>query len=151
MVRIFKLLLVAGIAVTPQLAKAQSSFVDVPSVMQVCTPVIDEQYDGNKRRWGTCIGAVDEFLRSVGAPSDQTDAVIADLVAQLVELYRPQPSCVEDETELPIAINTAAQLARDAIQQAQIIEISNTIKDCGVFSTAAIPADALPAPAASAF
>ena len=44
-----------------------------------------------------------------------------------------------DETELPIAIETAAQLSTDGVQQAQILEISATIQDCQVITTAAIP------------
>ena len=142
------LILMTALVASPQVSFAQSAPTDIPGVLTVCAPVIDEEYDGNKNRWGDCIAAVDGFLKGLGAPSEQADATIADLVTELAALYRQQLPCPQEETELPKAIDVAAQLALEKVQQAQIIEISNTIKDCGVFATAAI---ALPAPAASAF
>lgn len=127
-------------------AYAQSAPMDIPGVLGVCAPVIGEEYDGDRDRWGECIAAVDGFLGYIGAASEEADPIIADLVAALVELYEQQ-YCPEEETELPIAIELAAQMSTDAVQQAQIIEISDTLKDCGEFATAAL---ALPAPAASA-
>ncbi|MBN9363318.1 MULTISPECIES: hypothetical protein [unclassified Devosia] len=118
---------------------AQSAPADIPAVMSVCTPVVGEEYDGNKDRWGQCIAAVGDYLKGIGAPSEATNQTIADLVAALVELYRNDQACVVDETELPIAIETAAQLSTDGVQQAQILEISATIQDCQVITTAAIP------------
>lgn len=120
-------------------ALAQSAPGDIPAVMSICTPVVGEEYDGDKDRWGQCIAAVDGFLKGVGAPSEATNETIAELVAALVELYQDEESCLVDETELPIAIETAAQLSTDGVQQAQIIEISATIKDCQAITTAAIP------------
>lgn len=128
-------------------AFAQSSPTDIPGVIGICAPVIGEEYTGDRDRWGECIAAVDGFMDHIGAPSEQADPIIADLVAALVELYEQQ-NCPEEDTELPIAIELAAQSSMDAVQQAQIIEISDTLKDCGQFATAAL---ALPAPAASAF
>jgi hypothetical protein len=118
---------------------AQSAPADIPAVMTICTPVVGEEYAGDKDRWGQCIAAVDGFLKGLGAPSEATNQTIADLVAALVELYQDDQSCVVDATELPIAINTAAQLSTDGVQQAQILEISATIQDCQVITTAAIP------------
>ena len=112
---------------------------DIPGVMTICTPVVGEEYDGDKDRWGQCIAAVDGFLKGIGAPSEATNETIAELVAALVELYQNEKTCIIDETELPIAIETAAQLSTDKVQQAQIIEISATIKDCQIITTAAIP------------
>lgn len=120
-------------------ALAQSAPTDIPGVMTVCAPVVGEEYDGDKDRWGQCIAAVDGFLKGIGAPSEATNETIAALVAALVELYQDDESCLEDQTELPIAIDTAAQLSTDGVQQAQIIEISATIRDCQTITTAAIP------------
>jgi hypothetical protein len=119
---------------------AQSAPGDIPGVMAICTPVIGEEYNGDKDRWGQCMAAVDGFLKGVGAPSDATNVTIAELVAALVELYQDQKACVIEDTELPIAIEIAAQLSTDGVQQAQIIEISATIKECQAITTAAIPA-----------
>lgn len=120
-------------------ALAQSAPTDIPGVMSVCAPVVGEQYEGDKDRWGQCIAAVDGFLKGIGAPADAANETIAELVAALVELYQDDDTCLIDETELPIAIETAAQLSTDGVQQAQIIEISATIKDCQIITTAAIP------------
>lgn len=125
---------------------AQSAPTDIPGVMAICTPVIGEEYDGDKDRWGECIAAVAGFLKVIGAPSETSNETIAELVAALVELYQNEEGCIIDETELPIAIETAAQLSTDAVQQAQIIEISATIRDCQVLTTAAIP---VPEPASA--
>ncbi len=123
---------------------AQSSAADIPAVLSVCAPVISEQYEGDKDRWGECIAAVDGFLKGVGAPSDAANELIADLVVALTELYQDDERCPLEETELPLAIELAAQLSTDAVQQAQIIEISATIRDCVVITTAAIPVLASP-------
>jgi hypothetical protein len=136
-----------GLAMASPQARAQSTPTDIPAVMGVCTPVIRDEYAGDRDQWGDCIAAVDAFLHHIGAASEQADPIIADLIAALVELYEPQ-YCPEEDTELPIAIELAAQSTLDRLQQAQIIEISHTLKDCGRFATAALE---LPAPAASAF
>lgn len=118
---------------------AQSAPTDIPGVLSICAPVVGEQYEGDKDRWGMCIAAVDGFLKGIGAPSEAANETIAELVAALVELYQDEQQCLVEETELPIAIETAAQLSTDGVQQAQILEISATIKDCQVITTAAIP------------
>lgn len=122
--------------------QAQSAPTDIPGVLEVCAPVISEEYDGDRTRWGQCVAAVDGFLKAVGAPSDETNAIIADLVVALTELYEDEEQCLIEETELPQAIELAAQLSTDDVQQAQIIEISATIRDCETFTTAAIPGQA---------
>lgn len=124
---------------------AQSAPADIPGVMSTCTPVIGEEYDGNRDRWGQCIAAVDGFLKAIGAPSDDTNAIIADLVVALTELYQDEEQCLIEDTELPQAIELAAQKSTDDVQQAQILEISATIKDCERFTTAAVrvPASAI--------
>lgn len=127
-------------------ALAQSAPTDIPGVMTICTPVVGEEYDGDRDRWGQCIAAVAGFLKGIGAPSEATNETIAELVAALVELYEDEEQCLIEETELPIAIETAAQLSTDGVQQAQILEISATIKDCQVITTAAIP---VPEPASA--
>ena len=119
-------------------ALAQSAPTDIPGVMAVCAPVVGEEYDGERDRWGQCIAAVDGFLKGIGAPSEATNETVAELVAALVELYQDEEDCLIEETELPIAIETAAQLSTDGVQQAQILEISATIRDCQAITTAAI-------------
>lgn len=126
-------------------AIAQGAPSSIPGVMSICAPVIAEEYNGDRDRWLDCVNAVDGFLRGIGAPSDDANSVIADLVVALTELYENQIACPLEETELPQAIELAAQLSTDDVQQAQIIEISATIKDCARLTTAAIPV------AASAF
>lgn len=123
---------------------AQSTPDDIPAVMSVCAPVISEEYDGDRDRWGECMASVESFLKGVGAPSDATNALIADLVVALTELYQDDEMCPLEETELPLAIEIAAQLSTDDVQQAQIIEISATIRDCESFATAAIREEASP-------
>ncbi|MBN9309607.1 hypothetical protein [Devosia sp.] len=140
------IMLSLGAALIAPGAMAQSSPTDIPGVLSVCAPVIKEEYQADRTRWGQCIAAVDAFVKHIGAPSDATNPIIADLVAELVKLYEEQ-YCPKADTELPIAIELAAQSSTDAVQQAQIIEISATIRDCGVFATAAIQT----APSASAF
>ena len=116
---------------------AQSGPTDIPGVMAICTPVINEEYDRDLDRWGECIAAVGAFLDHIGAPSDDANPIIADLVVALTELYEQRRCPVE--TELPQAIELAAQKSSDDQQQIQILEISATIADCAVFATAAIP------------
>lgn len=127
-------------------AFAQSSPPDIPGVMRVCTPVIGEEYDGDKDRWGQCIAAVQAFLDAIGTPQASTDATVADLVVALTELYRDDPLvCKQVETELPIAIRLAADRVTDEQQKIQIIEISVTIADCAAFATAGITPFGVPA------
>ena len=87
----------------------QSSPVD--ATMAICTSVIADQYQSDEEplpRWGECFGAVEDFLEVVGAVSPSADPLIAELVARLAEIYRDDDRCNIRETELPIAISTAA-------------------------------------------
>lgn len=135
-----------GVVLTSPAAMAQTAPTDIPGVLVVCAPVIAEEYEGNDIRWGQCVAAVDGFLTYIGAPSDDTNAVVADLVAELVKLYQ-ELRCPDEETELPQAIELAAQKTTDEVQVTQILEISATIKDCVAFATAAIPLTPVPASA----
>lgn len=146
LVRNYVLLLSLGAAFSASPSFAQNSPTSIVDVMGVCTPVVKEEYQSDRDRWGQCIAAVDSFMKYLGTPSEAANPTIADLVAELVKLYEQQ-YCPEEDTELPIAIEVAAQASTDKVQQAQIIEISATIKDCGEFATAALET----APAASAF
>ncbi|MGN6488177.1 MAG: hypothetical protein ACTHLT_10210 [Devosia sp.] len=123
---------------------AQSAPTDVPGVIAICAPVISEEYNGDKDRWGLCIAAVQEFLDAAGTPSAATDATVSDLVVALTELYQDNENCKLVETELPQAIEIAARRVTDEQQTARILEISATIADCQQFRTAAIVAQASP-------
>lgn len=137
------ILSVAAVLASPA-GVAQSAPTDVAGVTAICAPVISEEYNGNKDRWGACINAVQEFLDAVGTPSAATDATVADLVVALTELYQDNRNCKLVETELPQAIEIAAHRVTDEQQMAQILEISATIADCQQFRTAAIVAQASP-------
>jgi len=139
----FAALSVAVVLCSPAVL-AQSTPADIPGVISICAPVIGEEYNGDKDRWGECIAAVDGFLINVGAPSEASDSLVADLVVALTELYEDDEHCRLEHTELPQAIELAAQRTKDLTQQAQIIEISATIQDCAMFTTAAIPEPASP-------
>ncbi len=129
---------------------AQAAAPDIPAVMRVCAPVISEEYDGNKDRWGQCVAAVKSFLDAIGTPQASTDATVGDLVVALTELYQDDLRlCKQVETELPLAIRLAAERVTDKDQQAQIIEISVTIQDCASFATAAITAETSPSASAN--
>lgn len=115
---------------------AQSSSID--SVMEVCAPVIDMEYQGDVSRYGQCVDAVKSFVAVVGAPSDGTNQQVADLAVALATLYQDLDKCLTPETELPEALDVAAAASNDKEQQAQIIEVRATIYSCEVGTTAAI-------------
>jgi len=108
---------------------------DIPAVMEICSPVIAEQYQGVIDRWGYCSAAVAGFLTNLTGPADQQ---VADLTAALVELFQPGTGCSANETELPEALSVAALKSPDAQQQEAIREIGATIRDCAAVRTAAI-------------
>lgn len=136
-------LIACSIASVPA-AFAQTTPTDIDGVMAVCTPVIDQEYAGNQNRWGECVAAVGAFLDAIGAPSDATNEIIADLVIELAELYRPDPLCTPTITELPQAIELAAQKSSDPDQRVQILQISTTIEECLDLETAAVVVPASP-------
>jgi hypothetical protein len=117
-------------------ASAQSGSID--AVMQVCAPVIDQEYQGDVSRYGQCVQAVKSFVAVVGAPSDGTNQQVADLAVALTTLYQDLDKCLTPETELPEALDVAAAASNDEQQRAQIIEVRATIYSCEVGTTAAI-------------
>lgn len=120
-------------------AVAQGTPQSIPAVLNICAPVVNEQYEGDQSRYGTCIAAVTAFTSFIQAPSAQTAEVIADLVVALADLYRFDEACRIARTELPMAIETAAAAAFDEEQRLQIIQVRQTIAACDVFQTFAIP------------
>lgn len=137
------MLSMAALLVAP-VGVSQGAATDIPGVLSVCAPVISEEYEGDKRRWGTCIASVQEFLDAIGTPDAATDATVTDLVVALTELYEDRENCKLVETELPEAIELAAHRVTDEEQELQILEISTTIAACEAFATAAIVAEASP-------
>jgi hypothetical protein len=107
----------------------------IAAVMEICSPVIAEQYQGIVERWGYCSAAVAGYLAAIAEPFDEQ---VADLTAELVELFQPGTGCKVHETELPEALYVAALKSPDAVQQAAIREIGATIRDCQQVRTAAI-------------
>jgi len=120
-------------------AFAQSSAVD--DTMAVCTSVIAEQYESSEDplpRWLECVGAVEGFLAVVGAVGPSADPLIGELVAALAELYRDDDQCKIRETELPLAIATAAGGVFEEVIKAEYVLIGEQITDCDIGGTAAI-------------
>ena len=114
----------------------------IAQVVEVCQPVIAEQYQGVVARWGECGAAVAGYLAGLDLPADQQ---IADLAAELADLFEPGPNCSANETELPEALLLAAGQSADQGQQEAISEIAATIRDCSAIQTRAIqPAQASP-------
>lgn len=99
----------------------------ISEVMGVCTPVIAEQYQGIVERWGYCSAAVAGFLTGLPMPADQQ---VADLTAELAELFQPGANCSAHETELPEALYVAALRSSDPGQVVAVREIGATIRDC---------------------
>lgn len=120
-------------------AQAQStSFADT---MSVCTSVISEQYNSSSNpppRWGECVAAVQTYLTAIGAISAKADPAIGDLIAALTELYQEDPTCKIRETELPLAISTAAASVFAETVKAEYLLIGKQISGCNLDGTAAI-------------
>lgn len=139
------LALAAALVFSPLAAFGQAAPTSIPGVMDICTPVIEEQYEGDQSRRGFCVNATDGFLTGVRTSSsaDELNQTIADLILELVELYRPDPECLVAETELPEAIERAASFSTDEEQRILIEEIAESIRACLQLATAAIPAPEL--------
>jgi hypothetical protein len=86
-------------------------------------------------RWGECGAAVAGYLAGLDVPADQE---IADLAAELADLFEPGPNCSANETELPGALLLAAGRSADQGQQEAISEIAATIRDCVQVQTRSI-------------
>lgn len=125
----------------PALAQAST----IPGVMTICTDVINLQYEGDRSRDLQCIGAVSDFLDAIGAASSEADPQIAELVIQLLELYREDPECKIADTELPEAIQTAASQVLDEEVKAEYLLIYDQLENCDFSPTAAIEPDPDPA------
>lgn len=120
-------------------AYAQPTTID--ETMSICTSVIADQYQAEEDplpRWGECFGAVEQFVSYVQANTGKGDSVIAELVARLAELYRQDPYCKIRETELPIAISTAAAAVQDEVIKAEYVLIYEQMNSCDVGGTSSI-------------
>ena len=127
-------LLICATVISPVAAQT----VPTDATVQTCSEVIDLQYKNDRSRDGQCVGAVETWLDAVGAPSAAADPQIADLVAKLAELYQDDPDCKIADTELPLAIATAAGRVFDKDVKAEYLLISEQIKSCKFEGTAAI-------------
>lgn len=107
----------------------------IVQVLDVCQPVIAEQYQGVVARWGECGAAVAGYLAGLDLPADQQ---IADLAAELGDLFEPGPNCSANETELPEALLLAAGQSAEQGQREAISEIAAAIRDCSAVQTRSI-------------
>ena len=115
--------------------------VTINDTMAICTAVIAEQYASDEEplpRWGECIAAVEAYVAAVGAISPSADPLIGELIVALVELYRDDNECKIRETELPIAINTAAAATSEEVLKAEYVLIAEQVLSCDIGGTAAI-------------
>ena len=145
------ILIVAALAGLPMLisSAALAAPAAIAEVITICDPVIAEEYKGDDSRWGTCVTATKEFLTGVyGPPATvaEPDSVTADLISELIKLYRPGEECKAHPTELPEAILAAASFSIDADQKLLLEQISASVKNCEAVETGAI----VPVPAAPA-
>ncbi|MEQ1900566.1 MAG: hypothetical protein ABL866_07510 [Devosia sp.] len=135
--------LVAVSTATGPWATAQASTpATIQDVIEICSPVISEEYSGVTDRWGHCVLATQDFVNFVPgtALGANPDKVSADLVYELARLYENNPElCSKYETELPQAIEVAAKFTIDEEQKKLMISISETIAECQGFETGVIP------------
>jgi len=140
------------LAILP-LAFAGASLAAAPTSIaetyNICAPVIDEEYRGDKSHWGMCVKATADYLTLVyGPPPTVPDPNVtnADLVYELAKLYRPGPNCPNHETELPDAIEKAASFSTDDKQRVLLLQIAKTIQQCQDLETGTIdePVEASP-------
>lgn len=126
----------------PWAAVQASTPATIQDVIDVCSPVISEEYAGDTDRWGHCVLATQDFINFVpGTPlGANPDKVSADLVYELAKLYQDDPEiCGKYDTELPQAIELAAKFTIDEEQKQLMMSISETIAACQSFETGAIP------------
>jgi hypothetical protein len=119
-------------------ASAQAT---IEQTMDTCAAVIELQYNNNRSRDGQCIAAVGEYLDAIGAPSVAADPLIADLVVKLYELYQDDPECKIADTELPIAIATAAGRVEDEQAKLQYLAVAEQIETCDFEAPGAVGFD----------
>lgn len=133
----------AVLIATPAFAQPPTFDAERATTMAICTEVISLQYESDEEpppRWMDCVNAVAEFLDEIGAPSPDADPAIALLIEELVQLYRFDEACRIAETELPIAIRTAAEATFDEEIRALYLEIVQQVLDCEFEGLAVIPA-----------
>lgn len=112
----------------------------VTALVGICAPVIDAQYKNSAARRGECVNPTGNFLDAMKAttPPDQMGGVVADTVAELVKLYRPNADCKKHETELPQAIALAESYTTDQVQIDAIKGIAAAVAACQDIQTGAI-------------
>jgi hypothetical protein len=122
----------------PALGAVPSS---IPEVIDLCAPIIAEEYQGNRDRWFECVQGTQDFVNLVLGPPTQTNdtaQTAADLVLELTKLYQDGDTCEEYETELPKAIEVALNFEMDEQQKELIQSISDSIAACQTLETGAI-------------
>jgi hypothetical protein len=134
---------IAVLTATPAFAQPPTFDAERAATMATCTEVINLQYESEEEpppRWMDCVNAVAAFVDTVGAPSPDADPAIDLLVEELVQLYRFDAGCKIAETELPLAIRTAAEATFDEEIRALYLELFQQILDCEFEGLAVIPA-----------
>ena len=119
----------------------QTALTAIAPVVDQCRIVADNQERGDTSTDGLCVGKTQSFLTTLAAskPSSAVlDQTVADLVVQLATLASEDKTCNKFDTEIAAAIKLASTYSTDPDQQAQLIEISQTVGSCTNFSTAAL-------------
>jgi hypothetical protein len=113
----------------------------IPAVIDLCKPVIAEEYQGKTDRWNACVQGTQDFVNFVLGPPVQTGdtgATAADLVFELAKLYQDGMDCEKYDTELPEAIAVALKFEMDPKQRELIESISASINACQTIETGSI-------------
>jgi hypothetical protein len=122
----------------PALAAVPAS---IPEVIDLCAPIIAEEYQGDRDRWFECVQGTQDFVNLVLGPpakTGDTAQTAADLVLELTKLYKDGDSCEQYETELPKAIDVALKFEMDQQQRELIQSISDSVAACQTLETGAI-------------
>lgn len=130
-----------GTFAAPWLAAQAATPTTIQRVIEICSPVIGQEYSGDSYRWGQCVRATEDFINFVpGSPlAANRDRVSADLVFELAKLYQSKPEiCARYETELPQAIDLAAKFTIDHEQKRLMHSVSAAIAQCERFETGSI-------------
>jgi hypothetical protein len=80
---------------------------------------------------------VSDWLTSIGAPAAALDDQIVETIIDLTALYRPE-ECPGEDTELPEAIETAAQAIVDEERRNEVLLIAEEIASCAFSGTAEV-------------
>ncbi|HWA17677.1 MAG TPA: hypothetical protein VG757_01660 [Devosia sp.] len=114
----------------------------IPEVIDLCAPIIAEEYQGDRDRWFECVQGTQDFVNLILGPptlTNDTAQTAADLVLELSKLYQDGDICEQYETELPDAIEVALKFEMDEQQKELIQSISDSIAACQTLETGAIP------------